>query len=185
VVEGRHQTDAAALEHAIAEDVTGHVADPNDPQGLALGVHAQRPKMPPYRQPGSFGRYGESLVVITVTAPRGERVPEPITPFRADGVGQVGKRAGAFVRGDHEISVVTVPAHHLPRVGHFLVDDVVRHVQQGPDEGAVGVSASSASFRSVSRILVQYEGSLGPGRHDQGVFLDLGPGQAQYLSPQV
>ncbi len=56
---------------------------------------------------------------------------------------------------------------------------------KAPMKGAVGVSASSASFRSVSRILVQYEGSLGPGRHDQGVFLDLGQGQAQYLSPQV
>ena len=185
VVKGGHQTDAAALEHAVAEDIAGHVPDPDHPQRVTLGVHSERPEMPLHRQPRAPGGYAESLVVITVTAAGREGVPKPITLFRADAVGEVGERPGALVRGDHEVGVVTVPAHHPFGAQHFFIDQVVGHVEQGADESAISAPTRLGPFGPVPGLVVEHEGSFGPGRHDQCVFLDLGPGQAQYLSAQV
>lgn len=56
VVEGGDQTDVLGEQHAVAEDVAGHVADADDREVLGLGVVAQLAEVPLDGLPRAAGR---------------------------------------------------------------------------------------------------------------------------------
>ena len=77
VVEGRDQPDVLGEQHAVAEDVAGHVADADDGEVLGLGVHAELAEVPLDRLPRALGGDAHRLVVVADRAAGGEGVAEP------------------------------------------------------------------------------------------------------------
>ena len=76
---------------------------PADREILVLDVEADFAEMPLHALPGAARGDGHFLVVVAGRAAGGERIAQPEAVFLGDGVGDVGKRRGALVRGDHEV----------------------------------------------------------------------------------
>jgi hypothetical protein len=127
-------------QHAVAEHVTGHVPDTGDGEVVALHVEAERPEVPPHRDPGATGGDSHRLVVVALGAAGGERVAEPEPVVVGDRVGDVGEPRGALVGGDDEIRVVAVVPDHARRRHDLTVDHVVGEIEQPADERAVAGS---------------------------------------------
>ena len=186
VIERRHQPDVRGEQHAVAEDVAGHVADPDDGELLALGVDTQLAEVPLHALPGPARGDAHRLVVIAHRAAGGERVaePEPVGP--RDLVGDVGELRGPLVRGDHQVGVVAVVAHHVGR-RHGLGtpvgsgDQVVGDVEQPGDERAVAGHDLVAARLGPAH----HEPALGAHRHDHRVLHGLGLDQPQDLGTEV
>ena len=84
MVESCHQLDVLAQQHAIAEDVTGHVADTDAGEVVSRLVDTQVGEMPGHRLPGAAGRDAHGLVVVTMGSTRGEGVTEPEPVLRGN-----------------------------------------------------------------------------------------------------
>ncbi|MEY9488253.1 hypothetical protein RKD26_004047 [Streptomyces calvus] len=188
VVEGGDQADVLAEQHAVAEHVTGHVADADDGEVLGLGVHAQLPEVPLDGLPGAAGGDAHALVVVAGAAAGGERVAEPEVVGLGDLVGDVREGRGALVGGDDEVGVVLVVPDDVRR-GHDLAGHhVVGDVEQRRDERPVGGDALRhprvAVHGRVGQLLGD-EAALGADRHDDGVLHHLRLDQAEDLGAEV
>ncbi len=75
MVEGRHQAGVARQQHAIAEHVTGHVADTRAAEFLRLDVHAHFAEVPLHAFPRAARGDAHALVVVTGGAAGGESIP--------------------------------------------------------------------------------------------------------------
>ncbi len=139
VVEGGDQSEVPRTQHAVAEDVTGHVADSDRGERLRVGVLAQHACVSPDALPGAARRDPHRLVVVPGAPTGRERVPEPEVVLRGDVVGEIAERGGALVGGDDEICVVTVVDDRVGRMLHHTVDDVVGEVEHPADELAVAL----------------------------------------------
>ena len=128
VVEGGDQADVLGEQHAVAEHVTGHVADADDREVLGLGVDAQLAEVPLDGLPGAAGGDAHALVVVAGRAAGGEGVAEPEVVRLGDPVGDVREGRGALVGGDDEVGVVLVVPDDVGRrhdlAGHHVVGDV-------------------------------------------------------------
>ncbi len=100
VVEGAHQLGVFREQHAVAEHVPRHVADPDAGEVGGLAVDADFTKMPLDRLPGTTGCDAHLLVVIADRAARGERIAQPVAVLQAYFVGDVGEGGGALVGGN-------------------------------------------------------------------------------------
>ncbi len=193
VVEGGDQADALALEHPVTEHITGHVAYPYYPQGLALRVHPEGTKMPPDRHPRPSGGYPQCLVVVAAAPPGSKGIAQPETSPNAYGIGQVREMGRAFVRRHHQVGVVAVTTGDAVGMDGLPVDDVVRDIKQSLDKSGIGrLSQIQVPWILVAWILVawipvawilmvcvvlaQDETTLGAGRDDERVLFDLRPG---------
>ena len=125
-------------QHAVAKDVTGHVAYSDDPDGIGLYVDPELMKVATHRHPGAAGGDAHGFVVVAVGAARREGIAQPEAVLLAERVGEVGEGCGPFVGGDHQVGVRAVPRHHLRGVDDLARHEVVGDVQQGPDECLVG-----------------------------------------------
>lgn len=188
VVEGRDEPDVLGEQHAVAEHVTGHVADADDGEVLGLGVVAQLAEVPLDGLPGAAGGDPHALVVVARGAAGGEGVAEPEAVPDGDLVGDVGEARGALVGGDDQVGVVLVVPddvrgrHDL--AGHHVVGDV----EQRRDEGAVRGDAlghPGVTVDSRVRELLGDEAALGADRHDDGVLHHLRLDQAEDLRTEV
>ena len=137
VVEGGHQQGLLGAEQAVAEDVTGHVADADAGELLGLAVDAALAEVPLHRDPRAAGGDAHRLVVVADRAAAGERVAEPEPVVLGDAVGDVGERRRALVGRDHQVGVVAVVAYDVARRHGRAVDEVVGDVEQAGDEGRV------------------------------------------------
>ena len=81
------------------------------------------------RFPRAARRNAHRFVVITRRAARCERVAEPEAEFLTDAIGDVGKCGRAFVCGDHQIRILTIPNDHIGRVEHLAVSEIVGQTQ--------------------------------------------------------
>ncbi len=188
VVEGGHQPDVLAEQHAVAEHVTGHVADADDGEVLALGVHAQLAEVPLDRLPGAAGGDAHALVVVPGAAAGRERVTEPEAVRLGDLVGDVGERRGALVGRDDEVGVVLVVPYDVRGVHDLTADQIVGDVQQTRDERLVAGDALRQPRVAVHRRVRQPladEPALGADRHDDGVLHHLRLDQAEHLRTEV
>jgi hypothetical protein len=102
-------------EHAVAEHVARHVADPGDREIGFLRVDAHRPEVPLHGLPRTARGDAHLLVVIAGRAAGGERVVEPEAVLPRHAVRDVGERRGSLVRGDDEVRVVRIVAHEVGR----------------------------------------------------------------------
>ena len=101
VVERGHELEVAGEEHAVAEDVAGHVADADHRDVRRLHVDPELPEVPLDRLPGPARGDAHRLVVVAGRSPGGEGVPEPEPVLGGDAVRDVGERRGPLVGGHH------------------------------------------------------------------------------------
>ena len=87
---------------------------------LRLDVDADLAEVPLHALPRAARGDAHLLVVVAGGAARGERVAQPVAVFDGDGVGDVGERGGALVRGDHEIGIVAVAPHDAAAAATIL-----------------------------------------------------------------
>ncbi len=185
MIECGDQPDVAGEEHAVTEDVPGHVTDADDGERFAVGVHAQLGEVTADGFPGTPGGDAQRLVVVPAAATRGEGVAEPVAGRRRHLVGEVGEACGALVRRDHQVAVRLVPADQARPADGDTVDPVVHERQQRPHELRVTGPGQRGQLVGVRRWTPQDEAALGAVRHDDGVLDPLGLHQAENLGAQV
>jgi hypothetical protein len=187
MVERSDEADVLGQQHAVAEHVAGHVADADAGEVLRLRIAAERAEMALDRFPRALRGDAHFLVVVADRAARRERVAEPEAVFGADAVGDVGERRRALVGGDHEVRIVAIMAHHVPRRHDLAVDEVVGDVEQAVDEhlvagdafGEYGV-AVAASGRALDE-----ETALRADRHDDCVLHHLRFHEAEHFRAEI
>ena len=125
MVECRDEADRSAQQHAIAKDVTGHVAAPDDRYGVALDVDPQFREMPLDGNPCSARGNAHRLMVISIGAAGRESVPEPVALLNGYGVGHIRKGSCALVGCNDEIGIVLIVAHRRWRMNDRPIDDII------------------------------------------------------------
>ncbi len=139
-------------QHAVAEHVAGHVADPDHRQRITVGVEPEHPGVTAHALPRAAGGDAHLLVVVALAATGGERVAEPEVVLRGDLVGDVAERRRALVGGDDEIRVVVVEHDRGGRVDDRAADHVVGDVEQAAHESLVAVDALGAHGVTIARV---------------------------------
>ena len=152
VVERGDQPRVLGEQHAVAEHVTGHVADADAGEVLALAVDAHLAEVLAHRLPGAAGRDAHRLVVVADRSAGGERVAEPEPVGLRDAVGDVGERRRALVGRDDEVGVVAVVAHHAVRRDALVALQVVGDVEQARDERRVAGDAFGHPLLALGRV---------------------------------
>ena len=187
MIEGRDQPYVFRQQHAIAEYVAGHVADAGAGEVLRLDVDTDLAKVPLDAFPGAARGDAHALVVVAGGAARGEGVAEPVAIFDRNGIGDIGERRRALVRGHDEIGVVAVAAHHVCRRNGPAMHDVVGDVEQAADEGLVAGDAFLLHLlaRSARGQPLRVEAALGAHRHDHRVLDVLRLHEAEHLGAVV
>jgi len=186
VVESRHQFGVGRHQHAVAEDVTGHVADSHAGEVLGRRIDSEFTEVPSHRDPGTTRGDAHLLVVKAFRASRGEGIAQPVPSIDGDLIGQIAEGRGALVGGHHQIRVVVVPGQDVVRTHHGAVHDVVGDRQQGGDERRV----ARPGFRDASGRLEpgepqRIEATLGADRHDDGILHCLSLDQIHHLGAIV
>src|SRR5262249_23139735 len=151
-------------------------------------------EVPLHRLPGTAGGDAHGLVVVAGRAAGGEGVAEPEAVLGGDAVGDVGERGGALVRGDHQVGVVGVVAHHVLRrvdapaaPAHPPRVRDVGDVERAADERAVAGHALGEPRLPVGRVgqPLADDPALGAHRDDHRVLNHLRLYQAQDLGAEV
>src|SRR3546814_3919611 len=93
VVHRRDQADVLRQQHAVAENVAGHVADAHAGEVLLLAVTPERAEVALDRLPAAAGGDAHALVVVADRTAGGERVVEPVAVLAGDAVGDVRERS--------------------------------------------------------------------------------------------
>ena len=133
-------------------------------------------------------------MVVTHRTTRGERVAQPEAVRARHVVGDIGKRRGALVGGDHQVCIVTVTTHHPRRRHHSSAGpiDIVGHIQQARHEQPVTGDALLAGRIPVRRGVagrggrsLDHESALGADRDDHSVLHRLRLHQSQDLGAEV
>ena len=187
VIEGADQADVLGQQHAVAEDVSRHVADADAGEIGGLGVDAEFAEMALDRFPGALGGDAHLLMVIADGATTGEGVAEPEAVIDGDPVGDVGEGRRALVGGDHQIGIVGVVADHVGGWGDFAGDEIVGNVEQAAYEGFVTGHRLCHQGHAVAAggRLLNHEAALGANRHDDRVLDHLRLHQAKHLGAEI
>ena len=187
MVEGRHQLDVPREQHAVAEHVARHVADAHDREVLRLRVVAPLAEVALHALPRAARRDAHLLVVVAGAAARGEGVREPEAVLGRDAVRVVGEGGRALVGRDDEVRIVRVVAHDAPGRHDLAGDEVVRHVEQAPQEVPVAGDALGEERLALRgrRGGLQHEAALGAHGNDDGVLHHLRLHEAEDLRAEV
>ena len=185
VVERADQPDVLRQQHAVAEHVAGHVADPDDRELGRLHVDAELAEVALDRHPRAARGDAHRLVVVADRAARRERVAEPEAVLLRDPVGRVGERRRALVGRDDQVRVVAVVADDVPRRHDLAVRDRVGHVEQAADERAVAADDLLEQRLARGRRALHDEAALRADRHDQRVLDHLRLHQPEDLRAEV
>ena len=174
-------------QHAVAEHIARHVADPDHREGRGLDVAVHLAEMPLHGLPGAARGDAHLLVVIAGRAARGEGVVEPEAELLADRIGGIRKRRRALVGGDHEIGIVLVAADHILRRDHRVAVEIVGDRQQAGDEVHIGLGAGLEHrvAAAARRQALGEEAALGADRHDHRVLHLLRLDQAEHFGAIV
>ena len=140
MVERGDELDVRREQHAVAEDVAGHVADADDREVV---VWTSMPSSRKWRLTDSHAPravIAHRLVVVAGRAAGGERVAEPEAVLRRDPVRDVRERGRALVGGDDEVRVVAVVADDVRRRHDARRRAIgVGEVEQAADERPVAL----------------------------------------------
>ena len=140
MVEGGDQADVRRQEHAVAEDVAGHVADPGHRERCRLDVDVHLAEVAGDGFPCAAGGDAHLLVVVARRTARCECIVQPEAGFLRQSIGRVGEGCRALVGGHDEIGIVAIDAQCLFGSHHVVTDDVVGDGEKRADEGLVGLS---------------------------------------------
>src|SRR5674536_187912 len=187
MVERADETKLQGQKETVAEDVTGHVADPHDRDLLPARVHAQLAEVVPDGHPGAACGDAHRLVVVAGGATGGEGVSQPEVVLGGDLVGEVRERGGALVGGHHQVRVRIVQAHGFRRRDDCALDDVVGDVEQATDECDVA-APHLRGRRGLIECLqwsLDHERALGPAGYDHCILDVLGLATAQHVKNAV
>ena len=187
VVEGSDHLQLVRQQQAIAEHVTGHVADADHRGQILLDVDALLAEMPLHRDPAALGGNAHALVVVAGRTARGERVAQPEAVVQGNTVGDIGEGRRALVSRHHQVGVVGVVAYHVARRHDLTILEVVGDIQQATDENAVAGDALCQYLITVAahRHLARDEAALGAHRHNHRILHLLRLDQTQHLGAVV
>ena len=187
VIKRRHQLYGFRTQQAVAKHIARHVTDTNYRDGLGLHIDTQLAEMPLHRYPGATGGNAHFLVVVTHRPTRGERIPQPEAIFFRQGVGDVGKRGGAFIRRHHQIGIIIILAFDIHRRCHLAIHQIIGNVQQTAHEGLIAGDTFCHDFIPVGRLgqIFGEESALCTHRYDHGIFHLLGFHQPQYFGAKI
>ncbi len=187
VVEGREQPDLRRKQHAVAEDVAGHVADTGHRKRRCLDVDIHFAEMALDGLPGAAGGDAHLLVVVASRAAGGEGVVEPEAGFLRQRIGGVGEGRRSLVGGDDEIGIVAIEPHRIVRRHDIGAGNIVGDRQQRADIGLVGFAAGIEDLVAAAADgkLLRIEAALGADRHDDGVLDLLRLHEAQHFGAVV
>ena len=174
VIECSHQPDVARQQHAVAEDVAGHVAHTRNRERCRLDVDVHLAEMALHRFPGAARGNTHLLVVVAGRTARGEGVVQPEPGLLRQAVGRIGKGRRALVGGDDEIGVVAIRPKRIGWRHDLAGHDVVSDRQKGADIGLVGFRAGREDrvAGAARRQALRVEAALRADRNDHGI-LDL------------
>ena len=177
MVERGDKLDVAREQHAVAENVTRHVADAGDGEVGRLRVDAHFAEMP-------LDRF---LVVVAGRATGCERVTEPEPVFLADGVGVIGKGRRTLVCGDDQVRVIGVVTLDVGRWNDLVADAVVGEIEQAAQIVLVTSHALLEVGLAVGRRrrALEHEAALGTDGNDDRVLDHLRLDEAQHLGSEV
>ncbi|MNI31689.1 hypothetical protein D3C73_855770 [compost metagenome] len=187
VIERSDQADFWREQHAVAEDVAGHVTDADDVERRRLDVDIHFTEVALDGFPCAAGGDAHLLVVVTCRSAGGECVIEPEAGFLCQAIGGVGEGCGALVGGYDEIGVVTIDADRVLRSDDLALDNVIGDRQKRADIGLVGFLAGIEDFitRATCWQHFREEAALCADRHDNGVLHLLGLDQAKHFGPVI
>src|SRR5262249_31417317 len=89
MVEGGHQSDGPGSQHAVAENVPGHVTHTHDADRVHLDVDPELVEVAAYGDPGAPGGDAHGLVVVAPRSSRCEGVPQPEPVLLTEQVGEI------------------------------------------------------------------------------------------------
>ena len=184
MVERGYEAYVRREQHGVAEHVTGHVADPDDADGI-LRTAAEPPEMVLDRFPSTAGRDAHGLVVVAGGPTRGEGVTEPEPPFEGDAIRGVGERGGPLVGGDHEVGVVGIEPHRSRRGDDRAIDEVVRQIEERVDEQPVAANHLGLHRRTIGEGPAHHESAFRSGRNDHGVLDRLRLHETEHLGTEI
>ncbi|MCY1514088.1 hypothetical protein D9M68_486160 [compost metagenome] len=187
VVERGDQLNDRRQQHAVAEYVSGHITDADHAEWLRLGIQALLAEVALDRLPGAACGNAHLLVVIALAAAGRKGVAQPESVLLGDAVGDIGEGRGALVRGDHQVGIVLVMAHHLLRGNQIAFDNVVGDVEQAANKGLVAGDALIEDLVALValRRALDDETAFGADRHDHRVLHLLRLDQPQHLGTEV
>ncbi len=139
MIECSDQFDLARQQHAVAENVTAHVADTGNGERIFLRVDALFVEVTLHRFPGAAGSDAHFLVVVAGRSAGRECVVKPEVVLGRDTVGNVGERRGPFIGSHDEIGVISVITHDALGRHDLVIDDIVRDIEETAHEGLVAV----------------------------------------------
>ena len=181
VVEGSDQPDLFRQQHAVAENVTRHVANAGHGERRCLDVYVDLAEVTLHRLPAAAGRDAHFLVVVTSRTTRSESIVQPEACCLGQTVCRVGEGSGALVGCHDEIGIVTIRTQRIGRRGNLATDDVVGDRQECPDVCLVGLRPGREPCLAVAlgRQEFREESTLCADGNDDRVFDLLGLHQAQ------
>ena len=185
VVEGGDQPEVPRAQHAVAEDIAGHVADTDRGDRVRVGVLAEHAGVSPHALPRAAGRDPHHLVVVAGAPAGREGVAEPEAVLRGDRIGGVAERGSALVGGDDEVRVVAVVDHRVGRMLEHTTDHVVGEIEHPAHELAVALLALDALLGRIGPRVLDDESALGAHRHDDRVLHHLGLHETEHLGAEV
>ena len=187
MVERGDELDVAREQHAVAENVTRHVADAGDGEVGRLCVDAHFAEMPLDRFPGAPCGDAHRLVIVAGRAAGGEGIAQPEAVFLADRVGVIGEGRRALVCGDVQIRIVGVVTLYVGRRNDLIADAVVGEIEEAAQIVLVAGHALPEVGLAVGgrRRALEHEAALGTDGNDDRVLDHLRLDEAQHLGSEV
>ncbi|RMN69924.1 hypothetical protein ALQ54_05713 [Pseudomonas syringae] len=187
VIERCDQLQLVRHQQAVAEHVTGHVADTDHADAVLLHIDVAFTEVTLHAHPCALGGDAHLLVIVTGRTTGSEGVAQPEAVVDGNAVGDVGERCRALVGGHHQIRVIIVMTHDVDRRHQRALLKVVGDVQQPGDEDAVASDCLGLHFVAVAggRQATRHEAALGTYRHNDRVLNLLGFYQAQHFGTEV
>ena len=137
MVKRADQLNMSRQQHAVAEHVASHVANPHHGEVCTLDVDTQFSEVSLHRLPTPARRDAHLLMVVASGTTRGEGIAEPEPVVLRHAIGDIRKRGSTLVSRDHQVGVIFVVPHHIFGRNYCTALQVVGNVEHAGDESCV------------------------------------------------
>ncbi len=185
VVESGEQPDLFGKEHAVAKNVTRHVADAEHRYRILEHIHPKLPEVTAHTLPGTSGSDAFSLVIVSLGTARGECVSQPEVVLGGSLVCEVAERSRPLVGGNDKIGIGIVIAKDAIGLNRATVHDVVGHIEQAPNKGLVLHANVFPQRHAIARGVLENEPPLRTDRDDHGILGHLSLHKPQDLGAEI
>ena len=185
MVERADQLHVRRAQHAVAEHVARHVADPDHGELGGVGVDAHRAEVRAHRDPRAARRDAHLLVVVARRAPRRERVAEPEAVLRREVVGDVGERRRFPCRPRRRGRDRRRRGARRPSGGTTAPSTRLSVTSSSPRTKRGSRRAPRRGARRIGRRSLDHEAALRADGHDHRVLLGLRLHEPEDLGAEV